>query len=333
MLKLNASFFVVEKREAFLVDSKHIEQTFSEVSKTTGWAVDKRISLAVTNIYLARGKNFDATAHNEAVQVIKKNEGWASPLRSHLLHIAAAFMVVEDEPVENTLKLVNHSQQALNDAGFWKTSYTYLAALLMKNPEQAEHARVLYQEMKKHHKFLTSNEDIPYAVLLGNREGSIEERAATMNRYYKDLREQGFSMGNDLQWLSQVMTFESPAYKPEMVGKVLAIQQFFKNEKIKIKYTQYPVLGFLAVTGVDGNALSDIVSNTQELENHKIFRWYKDVAFSTAVQQTMVSHIETQDVASVAFQTSLEMLMQAQQAAMMISINAAIISTTNHSSN
>ncbi|WP_040851108.1 hypothetical protein [Planococcus halocryophilus] len=54
------------------MDSKHIEQTFSEVSKTTGWAVDKRISLAVTNIYLGRGQKFDARLHTEAVNVIKK---------------------------------------------------------------------------------------------------------------------------------------------------------------------------------------------------------------------------------------------------------------------
>lgn len=314
------------------MDSKRIEQTFSEVSKTTGWAVDKRISLTVTNIYLGRGQKFDAVLHEEAVNTIKKNEGWTSPLRSHLLHVAAAFMVLTEESVENSLKLVNQNQQALNDAGFWKTSYTYLAALLMNNPEEAARARALYEEMKKHHKFLTSNEDIPYAVLLGSREGSPEERAATMNMYYKDLREKGFSMGNDLQWLSQIMTFESPAYNPEMVGKVLAIQQFFKDEKIKIKYAQYPTLGFLAVTGVGGNALNEIVLNTRELESNKIFRWYKDMAFSTAVQQTMADNIEGQDIVDMAFSTSLEALMQAQQAAMMVSINAAIISTTNNSS-
>ncbi|ANU15047.1 DUF4003 family protein [Planococcus halocryophilus] len=314
------------------MDSKHIEQTFSEVSKTTGWAVDKRISLAVTNIYLGRGQKFDARLHTEAVNVIKKNEGWTSPLRSHLLHVAAAFMVLKEESIESSLKLVNQNQQALNDAGFWKTSYTYLAALLMKNLEEAERARALYEEMKKHHKFLTSNEDIPYAALLGGREGALEERAATMNMYYKDLREHGFSMGNDLQWLSQIMTFESPVYSPGMVGKVLAIQKFFKDEKIKIKYAQYPTLGFLAVTGVGGNGLNEIVSNTRELESNKIFRWYKDMAFSTAVQQTMADNIKGQDIVDMAFSTSLEALMQAQQAAMMVSINAAIISTTNNSS-
>lgn len=314
------------------MDIKRIEQTFSEVSKTTGWAVDKRIALAITNIYLSRDQVFDAKRHEAAVEVIKKNEGWASPLRSHLLHVAAAFMAMKEEDVESSLKLVNQNQKELNNAGFWKTSYTYLAALLMKKPEEAERARELYEEMKKHHKFLTSNEDIPYAALLGSREGPLEERAATMNLYYRDLREQGFTMGNDLQWLSQIMTFSSPSYDPEMVGRVLAIQQFFKDEQIKIRPAQYPILGFLAVTRVDGEALGNVASNTRELEKHKIFRWYKDMAFSTAVQQTMTDDIGAQDISAMTFSTSLETLMQAQQAAMMVSINAAIISSTNNSS-
>ena len=314
------------------MDIERIEQTFSEVSKTAGWTVDKRIALAVANIYLSRGQAFDAKAHEAAVEVIKRNEGWTSPLRSHLLHIAAAFLVVKEEGVEDSLKLVNQNQKELNNVGFWKTSYTYLAALLMKDPQQAEQAKTLYEEMKKHHKFLTSNEDIPYATLLGSREGSIEERAATMNMYYRDLREQGFTLGNDLQWLSQIMTFDAPAYDPEMVGRVLAIHQFFKEEKIKVRPAQYPVLGFLAVTQVDGEALLEIAENTRELEKNKIFRWYKDMAFSTAVQQAMVENIDAQDISAMAFSTSLETLMQAQQAAMMVSINATVISSANNSS-
>lgn len=314
------------------MDMKRIEQTFSEVSKTTGWAVDKRIAIAVTNIYLSRNRAFDVQTHEAAVAVIKKSEGWTSPLRSHLLHVAAAFMVIKEEDVESSLKLLNQNQKELNNAGFWKTSYTYLAALLMKKPEEAERTKKLYEEMKKHHKFLTSNEDIPYAALLGSREGLLEERAATMNMYYRDLRERGFTMGNDLQWLSQIMSFDSPDYDPEMVGRVLAIQQFFKDEKIKIRLAQYPILGFLAVTQVDGEALREIAKNTRELEQNKIFRWYKEMAFSTAVQQTMVDNIDVQDISAMTFSTSLETLMQAQQAAMMVSINAAIISTTNNSS-
>jgi hypothetical protein len=313
------------------MDIKRIVKMYEEVAKSLGWAVDKRISLAVANLYLTQGQSFPAAAHEEASKAIKKNEGWFSPLQSHMHHIAAAYLTLGPETAETGLKILNGKQQKLNDAGFRKSPYTYLAALLMDGEDDVAKARKLYEEMKSHHKFLTSDEDVPYAVLLGRQGGNDEERAATMNTYYKELREHGFYMGNDLQWLSQIMTFHSTVYDPKVVGRVLAIKEFFQTEKIKIRGTQYPVLGFLAVAEADGRALQDVVEGTRELEKNKLFKWYKDIAFSTAVQYTMRDAAAVRELSNASFSTSLEMLMQAQQAAMMVSINAAVTASNNGS--
>jgi hypothetical protein len=313
------------------MDIKLMEETFKEVSKTLGWSVDKRIALAVTNFYLTQASGFQKKEHEEAAEIIKKKEGWASPLKYYMHHIAAAFLAMEGNP-DAGLERLNAKQQELNAAGFRKSPYTYLAALLMKDAEDAQNAKNLYDQMKEHHKFLTSNEDVPYAVLLGRREGAAKERAATMNAYYRELREHGFGMGNDLQWLSQIMTFNSSAYDSEMVGRVLAVREVLQHEKIKIRPPQYPILGFLAVAKASGAALQRIVENTRLLEDAKMFKWYKDVAFSTAVQFEMKDSAETKEVSAVTFSTSLETLMQAQQAAMMVSINAAIISSSSNAS-
>jgi len=319
------------RKGGVFMEIKVFEETFKEVSKTLGWSVDKRISLAVTNFYLTQDAGFRKKEHEKAAEIIKKKESWTSPLRYYLHHVAAAFLALQGNP-ESGIEKLNANQQELNKAGFRKSPYTYLAALLMKEAEEAGRAKELYDQMREHHKFLTSNEDVPYAVLLGRQEGPPEERAATMNAYYRELREHGFSMGNELQWLSQIMTFNSPAYDPKETGRVLAIREFLQNENIKIRPPQYPVLGFLATAKASGPALQKIVENTRLLESTKTLKWYKDVAFSTAVQFEMKDIIETQEVSAVTFSTSLEMLMQAQQAAMMVSINTAIISANNNAS-
>lgn len=311
------------------MDIEKIEGTVAEVSKALGWSVDKRIAIAVANFYLVQEKDFDEKGHMESSKIIKKNEGWASPLKSYMHHIAAAFLTLEDESPEEGLKKINAWQDELNAAGFRRSPYTYIAAMIVQNPGEAERAKLLHEEMKLHHKFLTSQEDIPYAVLLGRLEGDIKERAATMNAYYKDLREHGFYMGNDLQWLSQIMTFNSPAYRPDIVGRVVAIRDFFQNEKLKIRGPQYPILGILAVAEADGQILKEIIEGARRLEKTKSFKWYKDLAFTTAVQFGMKDIIEAQEVSAVTFSTSLEMLMQAQQAAMYSSINAAIIASNS----
>ncbi|RAZ67909.1 DUF4003 family protein [Planococcus maitriensis] len=314
------------------MEAKKIEEAYGQVSRALGWATDKQVSLAVTMIYLSRGREFDADAHHEVSQLIKKKEGFMSPLRAHLHHIVAAYLVLGDEPAEDGLVKLNANQQALNDVKFWKSSYTYLAGLMMKSPGEAECARELYDAMKTHHPFLTSSEDIPYVVLLSNREGDIQERAETMNRYYKELRPQGFSAGNHLQWLSQSMTFGSPAFQPEVAGRVIAIRDFLKAEKIKVRGEHYPVLGFLAIAEADGEALAAVVKMFRELEASKLFRWYGWWVLPSAVQLTMAQSVGLRESEASVFAASVELLMQAQQAAMMLGMSAVIASSNNSGS-
>ncbi|MGM0898855.1 MAG: DUF4003 family protein [Bacillota bacterium] len=314
------------------MEVKKIEETYEQVSKALGWATDKQVSLAVTMIYLSRGRSFDAGVHDEASQIIRNKEGFMSPLRAQLHHIVAAYLVLEDEPVEKGLDRLNTNQGALNEMKFWKSSYTYLGGLMMENPDEANRVRALYDSMKTHHPFLTSSEDIPYAVLLGRRKGDVEERAQTMNRYYNELRPQGFSMGNHLQWLSQVMTFDSPSFQPEVAGRVVAIRNLLKGEKVKIRTAHYPLLGFLAIARADGAALKAIVDMVRALEASKLFRWYGQWVLPSAVQLVMAESAELRESEAAMFAASVEMLMQAQQAAMMIGMSVVIASSNNSGS-
>lgn len=314
------------------METKKIEETYGQVSKSLGWAADKQVSLAVTMMYLSRGREFDAASHLEVSRLIKKKEGFTSPLRAHLHHIVTAYLVLGDGTAEEGLAKLNANQQALNNSKFWKSAYTYLAGLMMDSPEQAQQARELYNAMKTYHPFLTSSEDIPYVALLSNREGEVQERAETMNRYYKELRTQGFSAGNHLQWLSQVMTFDSPVFQPEVAGRVVAIRDFLKAENIKVRGEHYPVLGFLAIANANGQALAAVVETARALEASKLFRWYGSLILPSAVQLTMAESAELRESEAAVFSASVEMLMQAQQAAMMLGVSAVIASSNNSGS-
>lgn len=311
------------------MEMKKIEETFEQVSKTLGWTTDKQVALAVTMIYLSRGRAFDAAIHTEASRIVRSAEGFTSPLRAHLHHIAVAYLVLGEESITEGLARLNVHQQALTAEKFWKSGYTYLGGLIMEAPEEAARARELYDAMKAHHPFLTSSEDIPYVVLLGRRDGDLKERAETMNRYYSELRPQGFSPGNHLQWLSQAMTFDSPQFQPEVAGRVLAIRDFFKAENIKIRSAHYPVLGFLAIAEADGAALKSIAELVRTLESSKLFRWYKQWALPSAAQLVMAESAELRGSEAALFASSVEMLMQAQQAAMMVSVSAAVAASNN----
>lgn len=314
------------------MEVKKIEETYEQISKALGWMTDKQVSLAVAMIYLSRGREFDEDVHHQVSQLIKNQEGFLSPLRAHLHHIVAAYLTLGEKPAQEALELLNANQRALNEHKFWKSSYTYLGGLMMTKPEEAGRARELYKAMQTHHPFLTSSEDIPYVALLSNQEGDVRERAETMNRYYKELRPQGFSAGNQLQWLSQVLTFDSPVFQPELAGRVVAIRDFLKAEKIKVRAEHYPVLGFLAVAKVDGEALHKVVDVARELEASKLFRWYSQWVLPSAIQLTLAESVQLHDKGVAVFAASVEMLLQAQQAAMMLGMSAIIASSNNSGS-
>ena len=85
--------------------------------------------------------------------------------------------------------------------------------------------------MKKHHFFLTSDDDYTYAVLLGKRGFNPVEHAKSMRMYYDALRREGFRSGNELQWLSQVMTYVHMKISIHPYCQGIEVLHHFKREK------------------------------------------------------------------------------------------------------
>ena len=309
--------------------------TYERVKSAISWTVDKRIALSITSYYVTTGKTFDGKRFLATSDAIKQKSGWTSPLRSHIHYMMAAFLTKDDEDPSISIDTLLTKQASLKSAGFKTNVYSYLAALLMSDEKslqdaEATQAKLLYDAMKAHHPFLTQPDDVPYAVMLGRLPGDQKERAATMNRYYTELRPQGFHMGNELQWMSQILTYKSPSYQTNIVGQTVHIRDQLKAAGIKIKSMHYVMVGFLAALEIKDEELQHVIETYRQLETMKLFNWYKEIIFPIAVQLETKHIIDNEGTASVSFATTIEMIMQAQQAAMIASMaatNAAVASS------
>ncbi|MCZ8537754.1 DUF4003 domain-containing protein [Paenisporosarcina quisquiliarum] len=309
--------------------------TFEQVKNAVGWTVDKRIALSIASYYVTTGKTFDGKRFLATSDVIKQKSSWTSPLRSHIHYMMAAFLTKEDEDPSVSIDNLRAKKESLKSAGFKTNVYSYLAAILMSDEKslqdvEATQAKLLYDAMKAHHPFLTQPDDVPYAVMLGRLPGEAKERAATMNRYYTELRPQGFYMGNELQWMSQILTYTSPSYQANIVGQAVHIRDQLKSAGIKIKSMHYVMVGFLAALEIKDEELQHVIETYRQLETMKFFTWYKDMILPIAVQLETKHIIDNEETASVSFATTIEMMMQAQQAAIIASMaatNAAVASS------
>ena len=119
---------------------------------------------------------------------------------------------------------------------------------------EARQAKRLYDAIKKQHFFLTSDDDYAYAVLLGKRGEDPMSTPSRCVSYYDALRTEGFRSGNELQWLSQVMTYIHIKFDPKLVSRATEVLTHFKRNT-KVRPVHYPMIGFLTVFGVDDTEL------------------------------------------------------------------------------
>ncbi|WP_391205746.1 DUF4003 family protein [Psychrobacillus sp. L4] len=318
--------------------NQKIEHTFNALKKVVGWGVDKRVTLSLAGYYVILGKEFDESRFKEIEAYIKKRASVFSPLRSYLHPLFVATIDAGGLDSIQAVDLLLEKVEALKKSSFKVNSYTYLAALLMSDdkeawPNEVDRAKQLMEDMKKHHRFLTSTDDYPYAMFLGKLDGDTTVRAESMNRYYQELRNHKFYSGNELQWMSQVLTYTSQNYEEDLLSRALIIRDGLKSVKIKTSVAQYPMIGFMAVLKMNEDQLNDIVSTYQSLVSMKLFSWYKESALPIALGWEMRSSKDTYTTAAISMATSLEMLLQAQQAMMVSTIAATSAATSSSNSN
>jgi len=311
-------------------------QTVEAVSKAAGWTVDRKIILAIASKYVASGKSFDSVKYKEVLQEMKKQSSWMSPLRTTVGYSIAANLM-EQEDIEHAVKNLLTNVSIMKEAKFRSGNFTFIGAQFLTEEESGKHAhaqsaRALFDAIRKHHRFLTSYEDIPYAVLLSSSMDDVEARAETMNRYYKELRTYNFNAGNELQWLSQVLTFLSPQYDNKLVSSVVTIRDTLKKQDVKVKTMHSPLLGFLAILEVNNVHLQQIIDLYHELKGMKLLKWHREFVLFMAIQIAIYDIAKVQQSLSMTIMSSIELLIQAQQAAMLAAVTAATVASSSSSS-
>lgn len=320
----------------YVMIENEFANTVEEVSKAAGWTVDRKIVLAIASTFVASGKTFDATKYKNVLLEMKKQSSWLSPLRTTVGYSIAANLMEQDD-AEKAVKNLLTNVSILKEAKFRSGNFSYIGAQFLTEDEQdkkthAQAARALFDAIRKHHPFLTSYEDIPYAILLSSPSDDVELRADTMNRYYKELRTSNFNAGNELQWLSQVLTFLSPKFDGQLVPDVVTLRDGLKKQNVKVKAMHYPLLGFLAILNLDKAQLQGLIDLYHELKDMKLLKWHREFVLFMAVQFAIYDMAKVQKSLSMTIMSSIELLIQAQQAAMIAAVSAAAIASSSSSS-
>ena len=303
------------------------------LKKELKWKVpDTKIILTIAAFYAMNDKAFHLERFLKISDEIKSHASLFSSMRSYSRFTTAAMLDVNfDDPLKKVPELY-HYYGKLREHKFPSGVHTYLAAsILLTNEEdiQPSHviprAKEIYEEMKKGHIFLTGHEDYPLALFIACEEndGMVER----IELLYEELNNNGFSKGNHLQFLSHILALNSDETLQKLVERSAYIYDTLRQHQIRPKATYYPIIGLLAYLTNEQFDIETILTIYQTLNDE--IRWQKEMNFITAASLYVHDKIEKTGVTETSISTTLEAILQAQQAVMISTIAASAAASSN----
>lgn len=316
---------------------ERFEKMYFHLKNELKWqVVDKNYLMILSSIYGESNKKEAQVSLLSLGKTLKKQVGFFSPLNSSYSFIIAAILDAQYNDPEAKFQELDTIYNKLVDAGFKKDVFTYLCALIVLNEETptfsvedyADRALSLHSLMKKAHPFITSKSDYPLAMLLSRENGAPIQIIDRVENVYGMWASKGCRKGNDLQFLSHILSLQDTQPLEDLYETYARIENYFSKIGMKIKPAYYTQFAILSLLEADERKLAQIHDIAAYFNKHKAFKWKQQTNFATTVNIVMNYSMEHEDILKTSLYTTLDMVIQAQQAAMV----AVIASTAANAS-
>ncbi|AZB44373.1 DUF4003 family protein [Bacillus sp. FJAT-42376] len=309
---------------------------FLQLKDELKWKVaDQRILMMAASLYAVSNRAFNLSHYLHVCDYMKAYSGMFSPFKSYHRFITAAILDTRYEDPFAKFDEMHRMHDMLVHAGFRKGIFTYISALALMGTNTAEDkihvkaakAHTIYSYMKDQHFFLTSASDYPLAVLLAEREERAEELIELMESYYDELNRSGFKQGNELQFLSHILSLTGQAASQDIVSRCVQTARTLEDYGFSLKRKHYPEIGLLSLINSQAADFETLFSFIKKLNGEKHFKWHKDMNFTVAVHLIASDRLENSSLIGTGLYTSIEIMMQAQQAAMIAVVASSAASS------
>ncbi len=106
--------------------------------------------------------------------------------------------------------------------------------------------KAIYDEMKRHHKWLTGPDDFPACAILTGQSGTPRAIGEDIEAIYEELTHQGFARSNPLQTMANIM-YLAPGSPREVAARARAFKDHFKEHKVRITQLDWDELAMLSI--------------------------------------------------------------------------------------
>lgn len=294
---------------------------------------------AITALHCPGSGSEIATAIRDIAEDLRQQTSWRSQLRTDVRFVVAATLLRMGDTPATFLAEAERVQPMLRKLGLRRGHiHEMLAILVLRQRSQgapltedtAVRFQELYEEMKRHHWWLTGPEDFPACAVLVQEEGSPAEIGEGIERIYQALAEQGFTTGDPLQYAANLLYLAHQ--DPALIAKrYRALADAFAASDVSIwrgDYDELAVLSFL------NHPIEEIVGRTlqhrtgMEQLSPKTGR---SMSFSLAAGITFIELVRMDPTMQAVTQTrsliDMQMVVAAQQTMAVVAATASAAGT------
>lgn len=288
---------------------EQLQQNYSRVVNYLGPSTDITLTTGLALKYTLANKQYSGvsfdTFHEQIRSRIAEENSFDTFLNftttSMLTYNLIAQIYLNEKPME-LVDVLLKNEARLKAVGFKKSVYRTIAALILT--EHVSHetlAKSLHEEMNKKHRILTGKDDIPLAVFItSDLNKDVVTRADTMHRYYNELKDAGFKIGDSLQALSQTLSVYNVHYVEHLTPYVTQIKAELEQRGIKVKRKHYAYLGLLALTLANTTIVNEIADMYEQLTATSMLKNEKTIALVIAIQFIVKQQVDLQQTVSLA---------------------------------
>lgn len=282
-------------------------------------------------------KKVDVERLMECKTLLKKKVDVFSSFRSYAELVLISKMALSDNPAGYLEQVVN-TYNMIKKHKMSGSVYTVLAAMVVvdnvddiQREKLIEKAAVIYTQMKKDHPFLTSSEDVSFAVLMAMSDLPEAGLMQEMENCYKILKTK-FSSSNAVQSLSHILAMVDKDTTVKC-NEVFELKNMFKDKKKSFDSNAISVLGGLNMIDVDKESLVvEIIEVDEFLKTQKGFGFWgigEKQRLLYAASLVMNQYGSEKNSTQVTVISSTVTAIIAQYTAMLAAVTAATVASSS----
>ncbi len=282
-----------------------------------------------------------ASANREAGEEIKAASGWSVSLNTPLRFIIGAILISHCDTAAEFLAEAKRVREIFRKADLRRGAvYETMAILVLRIKADGEpitettiqRFRAVYEEMKRHHWWLTGPDDYPACAILANEPATPEAIGIDTEAIYQAIKRKGFSSGAPLENAANIL-YLAKLDAERVASRYDALAQGFNANKVAIWQSDFDELAILSFLDHPAETVVNAVLKHREVmttlnpkpDRSLTFNLAASIAFLDLVQRDHNLNAITDAKALI----DMQAIIAAQQVAAASAATAAAVSASS----